>query len=367
MTVSKVKNFYFFRLSIVNIKIKIKIVVFSKMYKNTILHVSAFWKSLSWFSNNLSSFYPVRLSTLKKTKNKLLIKLFIKSLFFSDSWVSFSLMDVVTDLNWDTLQLLNNLKSSLHSKNDISIFQTNWNINKIFNTIFIQKQILKSNYFLEKYFKKEKYCRAVSFSNTLKFYFFKYFTFFLSSKNNLKNLFLINSLNLKNNYFLNFQTFKFFFSNIWFFIFLKKNKESNITNFFKYLDSFSTHFKIINFIIFLNGFIFNNLDNLNLTNFNVNIFKNINDNIFISIFLNSTTSAEFKKLVISQPKNFLTKKSNSFFDFLVNSQLYTNKQTFIFLVLKLLNSFLVLKLLNSFLVLKLLNSFLYLKCQRLDN
>ena len=354
MSLNSTKNL-FFHLTLIHIKIKLKVTVFSKIIKSKIFSISSFWKSLSRFSANLSSFYPIWLSTLKKTRNKFFIKLFIKNLFFSNFWISFSVMDAVNSSERTTSYLTNKL--NLTDKNNFSLFLTNKNINRIFTTIFLKKQNSNSNFFLEKYFKKEKYSWAVSFSNTLKFYFFKFFTFFLASKVELKKFFLLNYFNFKTNYFLIFQTFQTFFKNTWIFIFYKKN-DFTFDKVFSKIQTFSTIFKLHTYFIFFNGFLFTDLDNFDLSKITLFLDKSSVDNNFIWVFLKSNLLGCAKKTVFNLNKVILQKKTIDVFNFFLNSQFYLNKVFFFFFLLKLV---------NFFFLLKLVNFNVFLKCQLLDN
>ncbi len=126
--------------------------------KKTFSFLTSFWKSFSRFSHNLSSKILIWLSTLKKIKNKILLKNFIFYLFSHNNWLSFSDTDILEQSNWNFFQIWKILKKISVNKFEtlnFTIFSTNKIFNKIFKnflSILLVPEKLNTNIFLEKYF-----------------------------------------------------------------------------------------------------------------------------------------------------------------------------------------------------------------------
>ena len=178
----RTEKIVFFCSALVLPKIKFKILRFSeKFLLKKKINITTFWKSIARTSNDLSSMFWMRLSTLKKIKARTLLLDFIWNFLTSNFWCTFSYLDVWEDIYSEFVWMW---KKIFEIENNFSIATTLLASNKIVNRIFWDflfpcRNISKSSYFFEKYFLCEWSAWTVGLSKTLKYFVIRFFCFYI--------------------------------------------------------------------------------------------------------------------------------------------------------------------------------------------
>lgn len=366
--IQKTSNFYFYT-TLIQPKINFKLVNFFLWKKKKSRSFStSFWKSYSWFSHVISSNFWIRISTLKKIKNKILLKNFILTLFSTENWISFSDTDIKDSTNRNLSSIWKNLKKiSIVTENiEFSVFSTNKIFNKIFKNflfLFLNSNWKNPTVFLEKYFFNEKYTRALGLSNNLKFFFMKFFLFYLPSTFNLKKLCFFNRQKTFNFYLKKLNNFIQLFLNKWYFIFI--NNKLKLIQFKTILNQFLTNFNLIDNLIFFQGNIFNKSNQNSLSTNNYNNLIRISDSNFINFFFKINKANFLAFMLVQTAYQFITIPTKNLIPLFFNDFILTKINCKIFLI-KIFNFLIKLKL-KSFFFLLFFKKIIFYWCQLLNN
>ena len=350
-------------------KIKFKLSLFFKRKMKKSSQIFSFWKSFSWFSHEISSFTKIRISTFKKFRNKVLLRNFITNLLQTANWISFSEIDIInkSERNYFTIKK-NYAKLLENTKLNFNIITTNKVFNKIFKNfisiILTRNNNKNSTFFMEKYFIKEKYTRALGISNTLKFLVIKFFSFYTNSTNLIKKLFFTTKTNLNEINLYKLINYLYLFIGKRYFIFFDKN----ITK-AKFSDLLTWFFQstiLVDSLIFIEGVLYSKTDYLSYnTIFLIDKTKN-SDNTFVNFFLSISWQnfIGFELLALGKKTN--PKKMKAFLHYYFNfTHVIDVELKFLLLITlqKILWIFLTTKLFN----IKFLYVIFYKKCQLLVN
>jgi hypothetical protein len=306
---SSSSSFFLFHSALLQPKISIKIIKFAEglTSKNWVC-LQSFRKSLAWSSSSFSRRFTIRIRTLRKIKNWLLLIEFLNRLIKSNLWFGFSQTDILDRKKWEFLFIRSVIENLSEPKpNQVKIFSTNKILNKIFKGLFLKTLVQPKylTYFKLKYFSTAKYTMSLAISNSLKNYTIKFFTFFLMQKTLAKKLFFLNenkSYFFKNFNFKNFFNFGQFFKNKYFFIFPQTGL--SFEKFIIFYFNFKKWIELLTSHLFFWGMLINDLPFNQLTSNQVLFWKFDDDFIwfFLNIKLNSnyfTTKTNFTNLTTS--------------------------------------------------------------------
>lgn len=218
-------NIQTFSIALVNPKTKFKIIRF--MVENKLTNsqqITSFWRSLARGSTLFSSFFNIWLSTLKKIKNKFLLKTLLENFLTKKFWLSFSKFDILDKNIWNFTHLKQKIfLSQMHEPFQSELYITNKTVQKIFKSFFFlyHTKTFNLNFFQEKFFFWEKKIWAIGLSNKLKLFLIQFFTFFLPTPTMLKKFLFQKISNLEKFSPLNsLLTFKNIFKGKRYFLFL---------------------------------------------------------------------------------------------------------------------------------------------------
>jgi hypothetical protein len=293
---SNSSSFFLFHSALLQPKISIKIIKFAEgLAGKNWIRLQSFRKSLAWSSSSFSRWFTIRIRTLRKIKNWLLLIEFLNRLVKSKLWFGFSQTDILDRKKWEFLFIRSVVENlSEHKTNQIKIFSTNKILNKIFKGLFLKTFVEPKylTYFKLKYFSTAKYTMSLAISNSLKNYTIKFFTFFLMQKTLAKKLFFLDENKnyfFKNFNFKNFFNFGQFFKNKYFFIF--PTDGLSFEKFIIFYFNFKKWIELLTSHLFFWGMLINDLTLSQLTT-NQTLFWKFDDD-FISFFLNTKLNSSY--------------------------------------------------------------------------